>query len=125
MPGATQNRKRLDRSDPRDDRRDLTQELEPFAAQRRFDIDEASEVAAGIGDVGDEAAADGIGDNGQDDRDGARLPLQRSGRRRGHPFRPIIVNPRLHVYRLAAETAPLRPLKDLGRWHDCSSVIRA
>ena len=40
-------------------------------------------------------------------------------------FDPIIVNPRLHVYRLAAETAPLRPLKDLGRWHDYSSVIRA
>ena len=60
--------------------RGLLDELHPFAAQRRFDVDvsKAGDIAAGARQLLDEAAADRIGNYCEHDRDRARL-LEESG----------------------------------------------
>ncbi|MET4217307.1 hypothetical protein ABIB00_002504 [Bradyrhizobium sp. LB14.3] len=56
--------------------RDLRQHLQPFAGQRAVVIGEPSDVAAGMGEILDEALADGIGDDGEHDRDRRGAPAQ-------------------------------------------------
>jgi len=57
-------------------RRDLRQHLQPFAGQRTVVIGKAGEVAAGMRQVFDKALADGIGDDGEHDRDRRGAPAQ-------------------------------------------------
>jgi hypothetical protein len=48
--------------------RDLLERLQPLAAHRRLEIREACDIAAGLRQARDKAAADGIGDVNEDDR---------------------------------------------------------
>jgi hypothetical protein len=51
-------------------RRDLLEQLQPFAAQAVFEREKAGNVAAWSRQVGDEAGTDRIGNNREHDRDG-------------------------------------------------------
>ena len=65
--------------DPGDARRDLLEQLQPLARDRRLIIGETGDVAARPRKARDEAAADRIGNDGENDGDGARLMQQRRG----------------------------------------------
>jgi hypothetical protein len=65
--------------DPGDVRRDLLEQLQPLARDRRLNIGETGDVAARPRKARDEAAADRIGNDGENDGDGARLMQQRRG----------------------------------------------
>jgi hypothetical protein len=54
-------------------RRDLLEELRPFAGDRRFEIGEAGDIAARTSKACDKAAADRIGRHDEHDRDRAGL----------------------------------------------------
>src|SRR5579862_4951226 len=64
-------------------RHDFLQQLDPLAAQRRFDIYESGSIAARAWKAVDEAAADGVGDHNEDDRNCFRFALQRFDDRGG------------------------------------------
>src|SRR5262245_31642557 len=59
--------------DPRDPWRDLLEQLRPLGAERALEVDEPGDVAARVRQARDEAAADRIGDDHEDDGDAARL----------------------------------------------------
>lgn len=67
--------------------RDLLDKLQPFAADRRFDVDvrEPRDVAAWPRERGDKAAADRIGHLREHDRECARFPQQRRHGGRRYP----------------------------------------
>jgi len=56
--------------------RDLRQHLQPFAGQRAVIIGETGDVATGMREVFDKTLADGIGDDGEHDRDRGGAPAQ-------------------------------------------------
>ena len=72
-----------DDGDPRDTRRDLLEQLEPFSHQRRVVGAEPRDVAAGSREALNKAQPDGIGHEYENDRYRARLLPQRRDRRRG------------------------------------------
>src|SRR6516225_1141503 len=59
--------------DPGNPGRDLLEQLQPLAAQRPLHHDETSRVTAGPREARDEAAADRIGNNRENDGDNARF----------------------------------------------------
>jgi hypothetical protein len=70
----------VDHGDTPDCGSDLLNEFQPFAADRRFDVDvgEPRDVAARPCERRDKTAADRIGDLGKHDRERARFPQERS-----------------------------------------------
>ena len=65
--------------DPGDPRRNLLEQFQPLAGLRRFRNGETGNVAARSQEARDEAAANRIGNNPENDGDGARLLQQRCG----------------------------------------------
>ena len=82
------------RGDAGDAGRHLLEQLDPFAAQRRLDIDEAGDVAARTRQALNETAADRIGDHHEYDGDGARRAEERCHDRRGAGENDV--RPQLH-----------------------------
>jgi hypothetical protein len=58
-----------------DPRHDLLEHFDPFAAQRRLDVDESRDVAAGVRQARDKSASNGIGNDDEDDRNRFRFAL--------------------------------------------------
>src|SRR5262249_19313626 len=69
--------------DPRHLWRRLPEQLEPFASHRSFDVNEASDVAAGSRERRDESVTDWIGRDHEYYRDGLGFTMERGGHRRG------------------------------------------
>ena len=67
---------------PLEPRRDLPEGLDPFAADREFEIGEAGQIAARLRQVGDEPLSDRIGDLHEHDRQRTGLRLQGGRHRR-------------------------------------------
>ena len=65
---------------PLDAGRDLREQFEPLAPQRRFHMDEAGKVPSRALQARNEARADRVGNNRKYNRDRPRLPLECSGR---------------------------------------------
>jgi hypothetical protein len=66
-----------------DVRRNLFQQFHPFAANRRLDVDEACDIAAGSSQAVDKAVSDGVGHQHKYDRRSLVLRAQcRNDRRR-------------------------------------------
>ena len=66
---------------PGDARRNLFEQLQPLAGHRALESDETGGVTAWPGQAHDEAAKDGIGNERENDGNGARLLHQRCSRR--------------------------------------------
>ena len=62
-----------------DPRHDLLEQFDPFAAQRRLDVDETRDVATRTRKTFDESAADGIGNDDEHDGDGFGFVLKGGG----------------------------------------------
>ena len=63
-------------------RHNILERLDPFAADREFEIGDAGQIAAGLRQIGGEALTDRIGDLHEHDRHGAGLRLQHGRHRR-------------------------------------------
>src|ERR1700676_132951 len=70
-------------TNPRHARRNLLEQFQPLLDQRCFKIDKAGDVATRTRQAFDKTAADRIGDDYEDKRDGLGLAMQRGSHRRG------------------------------------------
>jgi hypothetical protein len=88
--------------------RDLLEQLQPFAAQAVFELDEAGGVAARPRQARDEAGTDRVGDAGEHDWQGARC-LQQRRQRRGARHQEDVGRERDQFMRVFARVSSISP----------------